>query len=290
MLIALEKAAALVPPHVDTRLRELDLDVNLGKLALCALAYPVDVVTPDISASDVIAVYLRHNGRARETFSSLLRQPPRLIVEMSLLAEMRDKITKLRKIWPSSLQQARDRLKELDFYSNGLGGLWDALELNAGNNWDNPAQIAKIVEKSGDSPTLWLMLAESLLRAGLPQQALEAASRAARDAEKIILPDAKNAAMRDFIHARALYARGVAHWRLDQLALAETDLDACMDMLENVKHPYDALPRALLARGALRWLRQDVEGMCADYISACGEGQCQGLAVARRQGLCSAEK
>ncbi|WP_301217884.1 hypothetical protein [uncultured Desulfovibrio sp.] len=33
-------------------------------------------------------------------------------------------------------------------------------------------------------------------------------------------------------------------------------------------------------------LRRDVDGMCADFLAACGLGDCEGLAVARRRGYC----
>ena len=86
--------------------------------------------------------------------------------------------------------------------------------------------------------------------------------------------------------ARARYIRALAHWRLQQLALAEDDLNAALEgTAETFPHTPDKV-RLLRARGALRMLRSNAPGMCEDLIAACALGDCEGLAAARGQQFC----
>ena len=85
---------------------------------------------------------------------------------------------------------------------------------------------------------------------------------------------------------RARYIRALAHWRLQQLALAEDDLSAALEATTNAfPHTSDKV-RLLRARGALRMLRSNEPGMCDDLAAACALGDCDGLAAARGQQMC----
>ena len=84
--------------------------------------------------------------------------------------------------------------------------------------------------------------------------------------------------------------RALAHWRLHQLALAETDLNAALqNTLIPPPHGQEQI-RRLRARGAVRMLRGHYDAMCEDFTSACGLGDCEGLAEARQRGHCRPSK
>lgn len=134
--------------------------------------------------------------------------------------------------------------------------------------------LEELAGRAPESALVRLMLAEARLRAGLPQQCMEAASATLRLAPEM---------------ARARYVRALAHWRLQQLALAEEDFDAALratpEPVGSVAH--DGRRRDILrARGALRMLRGNEDGMCEDLTAACALGDCEGLAAVRGRGLC----
>lgn len=148
----------------------------------------------------------------------------------------------------------------------------------AADGWLAGAQDMPLLEelagRAPESALVRLMLAEARLRAGLPQQSMDAASAALR-----LAPDM----------ARARYVRALAHWRLQQLALAEEDFDAALRTtpapVGSVAH--DGRRRDILrARGALRMLRGNEDGMCEDLTAACALGDCEGLAAVRGRGRC----
>lgn len=284
-LAALQKASPALPAYVSGRLRELGLDQRLGKLALCALAFPVEVTTPDISASTVITVYIRSRENFEDVIANILKNPSGLMFEMCLLAEVECNIKALHDIWPANLPQARERLGELEACSQTLNALWKAVELNSTGQWKDVGQISSMASMAPRSAAIYLALSTALLDAGRPQKALEAASTAIKNAGAH-MENSEDNIVWPILLARALYTRGMSHWRLDQLALAETDFDRAEDNLNGLGNNYALLPRVFLARGALRGLRRNTEGMCEDYEKACVMGKCEGMASARGQGLC----
>ena len=134
--------------------------------------------------------------------------------------------------------------------------------------------LEELADRAPESALVRLLLAEARLRAGLPQQCMEAASAALR-----LAPDM----------ARARYVRALAHWRLQQLALAEEDFDAALRATPAPvgSAAHDGRRRGILrARGALRLLRGNAVGMCEDLTAACALGDCEGLAAVRGRGQC----
>ena len=73
------------------------------------------------------------------------------------------------------------------------------------------------------------------------------------------------------------------------MALAEDDLSAALNTADDTFLRTPDKVRMLRARGALRMLRNHAEGMCSDLTAACALGDCEGLAAARNQMLCSGQ-
>lgn len=140
----------------------------------------------------------------------------------------------------------------------------------ADESWLASADLALELEHAAvavkDSPLLWLLLAEAALQRDQPQRSVGACGRAL--------------ALRPGL-ARARYIRALGYWRLHQLALAENDLSI---ILHGTPQPHMA--PWLRARGAIRMLRGNTDGMCEDFRAACLEGDCDGLEMARQRDLC----
>ena len=150
----------------------------------------------------------------------------------------------------------------------------DALRLSP-EGWLTSADALFTLEKAATdlprSAAIQLVLGEAQLQAGMPQRSIAACTAALE-----LAPD----------FARARYIRALAHWRLQQLALAEDDLNAALEgTAETFPHTSDKV-RLLRTRGALRMLRSNAPGMCEDLIAACALGDCEGLVAAREQQFC----
>ena len=150
----------------------------------------------------------------------------------------------------------------------------NAMELSS-EGWlaraDSLAALQQAAQRLPRSAATLVLLAEAQLQAGLPQRSVDSCTQALG-----LLPD----------FTRARYIRALAHWRLQQLALAEDDLSAVLEATtEAFPHISDKV-RLLRARGALRMLRSNEPGMCDDLAAACALGDCEGLAAARGQQMC----
>ncbi|MDE5878414.1 MAG: translation initiation factor IF-2, partial [Desulfovibrio sp.] len=144
--------------------------------------------------------------------------------------------------------------------------------------------LERAVNGAPENAALWLLLAEARLQRDLPQGAVEAAGEALGR-----LGEGPGTAANARLEGRARYVRGLGHWRLGQPALAEADLDAALrEGPAESAAPDEERVRRLRARGAVRLLRRNVDGMCEDLSAACALGDCEGLAVARGRGHCRA--
>lgn len=121
------------------------------------------------------------------------------------------------------------------------------------------------------SPVVQLLLAEARLQGNLPQQSIDACSRALEISPQF---------------GRARYIRGLAHFRLQRLALAEDDLDVALGERQGPAPQGEEMVQRLRARGAVRMVRGNHAGMCDDFTRACALGDCEGLSMARGKGQC----
>lgn len=158
-----------------------------------------------------------------------------------------------------------------------LEALWrvqSVLDLTPDGWFTAPAALP-ILENAAracpEMPVILLLLAEAQLQRDLPERSVATCTRIIGLAPAI---------------SRARYIRALAHWRLDQPALAETDLNAAINVGQGPKPQGDELARRYRARGALRLTRRNLEGMCADFLAACSLGDCDGYSSARKKGQC----
>lgn len=171
-------------------------------------------------------------------------------------------------------QQARQKADALADTLAAAITAQDTLRLSP-EGWLTSAESLSILEKSAvnlpQSAATKLLLGEALLQSGMPQRSVASCTAALELAPDLV---------------RARYIRALAHWRLQQLALAEDDLSAALESTTDAfPHTSDKV-RLLRARGALRMLRSNEPGMCDDLAAACALGDCEGLAAARGQQMC----
>lgn len=288
-LAALESARAALPAGARIGLAASGLDDRAGLLALCARLYTLDHLTPEDSPELVVAVRLAPTPDAATAMASAVREADLLAVQRALIRDLEQALMAVGRHWPSSLAEARQRAVELEAAALRLEALWQALGAAraAPGGWFCAPEALPALERAAagarENPAIWLLLAEAQMQRDLPQAAVASAGEALR----LLALDRAAHPAGERLAGRARYVRALGHWRLGQPALAEADLDASLRALRSESAPRgEELARRLRARGAVRMLRRNVDGMCADFMAACGLGDCEGLAVARRRGLC----
>lgn len=226
-----------------------------------------------VSCPGTLTVTLKALPDARERMARLLADSDRVAAWRRLL----DEVARAVRVIGEEAASQEDRRKAACAVRVLLGDVRRLLR-NGEDGWLAGARdvplLEGVTESVPESALVWLLLAEARLRAGLPQQCMEAASAALRRA-----PDM----------ARARYVRALAHWRLQQLALAEEDFDAALRTAPASvgTDSHDGRRRGILrARGALRMLRGNTSGMCEDLTAACALGDCEGLIAVRGRGQC----
>lgn len=259
------------------------------RLPLVAQLY--DLSAPPLSDSEKAAtapgevsmtLELRPRPQAAKLAQGLMQNPELLALQQRLLDDTRAAVKQVRQHW-----QGADSL--VDVWGRGewkratdiLQGLWltqQALVL-APEGWlAAPTSLAALDLASrlaAACPVTHLLLAEARVQRNLPQYAIAAATEALR-----LWPEL----------GRARYVRALAHWRLQQLALAEDDFTVALAPQQAVPPQGPELARRLRARGAVRLVEQKTDGLCEDFSRACALGDCDGLAHAREQGLCLPEQ
>jgi len=148
--------------------------------------------------------------------------------------------------------------------------LWEFFKLlpNLEHTWKKPKEMHRAIElllqKAPSDALLWTALGEVQLQQDLPQDALSSFNKAL-----LIEPQL----------ARTLHSRGLAHLRLQHLALAEKDISDALEI-------YPDIISWLRSRGAVYMLREKNNLMCIDFQRACALGDCDGLKLARKKKLC----
>lgn len=286
-LSALEKAVGHLPPAAKRRLE----DISLGSsetggqstiMALAAAIFPIDVITPQISSGQEIRVYLKQPGNLKD-FSRLAADSETIAMLAGILLEIDERIKAISGNWPKSIDEAREKTVELEGYSKSLEALWQAKELAKKTNAPkNSSTLRKLALNAPNSPAIRLLLAESLLNESHFQQCMEEANRAMKLANKYT---GEHQYIWNILRPRIRMTRAMAQWHLNQLALAEEDLDAAI--LEAGKLLPKQKSKLHDLRGALRIARGNQAGMCADFTEACKLGDCQNIARATRMGQCA---
>ena len=304
-LAALHRAVIAFPQRREIRMgavapaERLALAAQLYRAAAPPLADTPNAAKAPDTAEDSplhVALSLTSRPQAGTELILALRNPELLALRHTLISETRDTLEIMDRHWPggtAALQPATPGVKTpevergfwqaRDWQRMGarLNGLWlaqAALDLTP-EGWLTGAEALNTLERAAReaprSPTVRLLLAEAQLQRNLPQQSIESCTEALR-----LAPGS------NLISGRARYIRALAHWRLQQLALAEDDLNAALHTRTPSAPQGAEQARRLRARGAVRMLRRNYPGMCADFSAACALGDCEGLAVARAQKYC----
>ena len=312
-LAALHRAVSAFPQRREIRMgavapaERLALAAQLYRAAAPPLADAPDAAKAAGSAEDSplhVALSLTPRPQAGAELILALRNPELLALRHTLISETRDALEIMDRHRPGgaaavrgtvpaaktpetaaspSERTERDFRQARDWERMGarLNGLWlaqAALDLTP-EGWLTGADALSTLEQAARqaprSPTVRLLLAEAQLQRNLPQQSIESCTEALR-----LAPGS------NLISGRARYIRALAHWRLQQLALAEDDLNAALHTRSTSAPQGAEQARRLRARGAVRMLRRNYPGMCADFSAACALGDCEGLAVARAQKYC----
>ncbi len=312
-LAALHRAVIAFPQRREIRMgavapaERLALAAQLYRAAAPPLADAPDAAKAPDTAEDSplhVALSLTSRPQAGTELILALRNPELLALRHTLISETRDALEIMDRHWPGgtaavrgtvpaaktpetaaspSERTKRDFRQARDWQRMGarLNGLWlaqAALDLTP-EGWLTRADALSTLEQAARqaprSPTVRLLLAEAQLQRNLPQQSIESCTEALR-----LAPGS------NLISGRARYIRALAHWRLQQLALAEDDLNAALHTRSTSAPQGAEQARRLRARGAVRMLRRNYPGMCADFSAACALGDCEGLAVARAQKYC----
>lgn len=304
-LAALHRAVIAFPQRREIRMgavapaERLALAAQLYRAAAPPLADTPNAAKAPDTAEDSplhVALSLTSRPQAGTELILALRNPELLALRHTLISETRDTLEIMDRHWPggtAALQPATPGVKTpevergfwqaRDWQRMGarLNGLWlaqAALDLTP-EGWLTGADALNTLERAAReaprSPTVRLLLAEAQLQRNLPQQSIESCTEALR-----LAPGS------NLISGRARYIRALAHWRLQQLALAEDDLNAALHTRTPSAPQGAEQARRLRARGAVRMLRRNYPGMCADFSAACALGDCEGLAVARAQKYC----
>ena len=325
LLDALHAAAATLPNRRDIRMGITDVNeyTALAAELYTPLTEVNHAAASGDSGAQSITVTLLARPDASESLLRLLRNPDALKVRRLLLADLANVMENARQIAHEAAANAQSGA-DPDNTTPGSGGSWyiakatqpgqiiqhppqplprdaaqdavreatqkkaaalaeplaaaiaaqDALRLSP-EGWLTSADALFTLEKAATalprSAAIHLVLGEAQLQAGMPQRSIASCTAALE-----LAPD----------FTRARYIRALAHWRLQQLALAEDDLNAALEgTAESFPHTSDKV-RLLRARGALRMLRSNAPGMCEDLIAACALGDCEGLAAAREQQFC----
>ncbi len=258
----------------DTSLRKA---VAAELYAVNVKSEPEDFTTPSGDVHVTVEISLPEHTTGQNISKllenvSLLEMKLELINLLSELSKQGQKIILIR----SNIQKNAHNLSpqalnaELENISQRLQALWlyDEALNSFKETWNNPSLIqTKLLKATKLAPgiaALWAALGEVQLQLDQPQNALKSLNNALN-----LQPD----------RARAFYARGLGHLRLQQPTLAKADLDTALKY-----QPHMAT--WLNARGAIFLVLEDYANMCEDFEQACGLGNCEGLAHARKRDLC----
>lgn len=278
-LLALADAEKYLPAALLSRLHSADLDSSLGRLALSSLLTHIESVTPESAESGAIRVFLKWPDEPLSRGLALIGKSDILRMEMAFIWEMRQCAEEMLAIWPKSAsQKPDDKLAEL---AEALDQLWQAVHFNNQQLDVKKGLWGTAFIHNKLSAALKLKSAEAIPAsdAGNLNNALAAFIRreSANDADRNLW---------NYLAAKILILRGRIHSQRDSLALAEADLKAALSRLHKIDSERQLSAQAWLELAKIYRLRDDARRMCDALVTACANGECQGLSHARRQGEC----
>lgn len=283
-LMALEKAYLLLPATAQNRLWDMDCDTEIGRFALASLLFPVEAATPDISASKNIEVFLEAVKDPGARATQILENPDLFLLQLALISDMCNILEKIQAHRPQGGPDSENSVAGLDHLGKSLDEIWnisralqkgDSVETALDQGMAGKGQFLPVMIRAGEKR---LKVQETQAALAIFEEALLRLEQSDREKDSEIL--------KKYLEGRLLRLRGLAHWRQNQLALAEKDLSRALSLLNATGLPLDLRGESYLDLGALRKARRNIAGMCSAYRDACALGLCTPLAASRRQGLC----
>lgn len=283
-LEALKGACKLLPKNAIVLLWDWDCDTDAGRMALASLLFPVQTVTPDISHSHRIDLFLTEPKDPSRQAMKILDAPEIYFIQLSLLLEMKRILETLREIRPQTSLELKKLAARIDPLSLSLERIWQISRALQNESDEGKAASCAAGENSPLLlPIIWDC--EKKLGEDKNQVALTLAEKALQKFEGTDY-DSDPPVLKKYLMGRILRLRGLALWRQRHPALAEADLSRAASILRETGLRLDLLGEAYLDLGGIKKDRRDLIGMCAAYRDACALGQCGPLAEFRRQGVC----
>lgn len=219
---------------------------------------------------------LKKPDNIREKLLEALKYPGKLELYARVVREQRQLLERYdalaarllpRQIYEDGGQEEAHHLQRLVNEMQALDMLAEVLP-DYREQWENPAKVVADLTNAGTlalaNPLLLAALAQAELQMDRPVRALELAGRSV-------------ALAADF--ARAHDIKGTALLRQKLPALAEESFGRAVELSPKNADYY-------VHRAAARLVLEKLPEMCADFASACGLGDCDGLEWGRRTGSC----
>lgn len=281
-LNALSNSENLLPSNIYYSIHSLNLDPVMGKLAICALLFPVEVVTPEISSSAEIRVYLKQNESQKSKIKEILENPLELIEEILLISEIKSLLSQIRKVWPIDLNPDHIDYPLIDKLTGNLRALWNWICFPGYDSLKNAYINCRT------SIAIQLKWINQKIEERRPEEVFKLI-----DSLEEQLASDNNVTNHDLlrvIQVYILFLKGKTHLQLGQMALAERNfLEAIEDISIFVSCP--DLGRELMRQLAfIMRERGNISAMCRYLDKACEYGDCGLLLEARIQNICSREQ
>lgn len=277
-LAALEKGEPLLPAGAFHVLGNLAPFLPHARLALAAIAFPLDVATPELNAGAKIKVYLQDERNKINTHTD----PVRLIIKSLLLGETRELLRELAAAWPKRIAPGQIDLPLLENLSEKLGALWMLV--------DKPemARIENAFRTFPDSLALAMARGEGLLQSGRLQgeEDFPDQFQAALEKNAANLPKE----LRDLLGNYLLYLKGRWNLQGNQFAMAERQFGKLAENPLFMEIFSRQAVEAMLEHAAFMKGKGKLPEMCADLLSICALGDCHPLLESRLRGMCASEE
>lgn len=277
-LAALEKGAALLPAGAFHALGNLASFLPNARLALAAIAFPLDVATPELNAGAKIKVYLQDDRNNINTHAD----PVRFIMISLLIGETRELLGELTAAWPKRIAPEQIDLLLLENLSEKLGALWTLVDKS------ETARIECAFRIFPESLALAMACGESLLQSGRLQEEDDFPEQFQAALEKNVANLPKE--LQDLLGNYLLYLKGRWNLQASQFAMAERQFGKLAENPLFMEIFSRQAIEAMLEHAAFMKGKGKLPEMCADLLSICALGDCHPLLEARLRGMCASEE
>lgn len=264
---AIQELARELPPALEMRLWERDLDTSVARETLAALsALPVPVLLKTQDKAEMV-VPVVENWEAAAT--QWLGDPENFYIAMLAWLDLQQELAGMEEEWPESLSDIWNQAPLLEGRAEKVDELLSLFPFLAEPRAD--------IFKSGASRSLVgaLTVPASALALDRPRLAFASAEDLLSQLEREIPPGAEQAF--DYARAVGLFFRGKAQALLAQNALAYLDLQEADRLFASLPVGESWRGQTLAALGDLAAVQQNSADMCEFYRQACAFSNCAPL-------------